>query len=166
MKTFSERDFELAREWAESQGFPKEEKFVKSDSVEIRLAYFVMPKSICPELPNFVWQCAVEDDSKDIINGVYGVSEETPEEFRPYPILHEQLELSLQGRICPCLGALDYELRAVPEELKRRYLPFRRDFFRDLVKYAEEHNYKPIDIAGFRESFKHLDELCSLGGLE
>lgn len=165
MRIHTREEVSMAVEWVESQNFPREEKII---TPEVKLNYFVMPRTVCPDLPNFVWQCLTMEGEE--LYGVYGISEETPEEFRPYPILHEQLEadkvLSGKSSDCSddsaCLSATIVEVRSVPERIMPKYIPFRRDFFRGLVKYAKNHGYDSDDIAGFRKSLGFLEKLARL----
>jgi len=52
--------------------------------------------------------------------------------------VHEIMEFAEFGRDVPgsCLKALMHELALVPEHMLKNYLPYRRDFFRALVRYS------------------------------
>ena len=154
MKSYSSQDVAKAREWCEIKGFPK--VFDESELIE----YYVMPQSINPDFPKFVWACANPRE------GVFGIADSVNERFRIFPVLHEFLEskFSESGRDeNTCLGVLLSELCAAgrvlsPVEFREGYVPFRKDFFDNLVSYAQSHpnDYSSGDIEGFRRSRDYL----------
>ena len=91
--------------------------------------YKVVKKELDPRLPHFV----------GVIDGLLFISEETPIEFREYPLKHEVFcNFLLKGQPGRCLEALRRELSLVPVKLKKKYIRFRTKFFEALVKYYKE----------------------------
>src|SRR3989344_4631321 len=86
-------------------------------------SYFVLPQSLEPILPDFVFRCT--GDSTD--NYVLGISDGVKEPFRPYAVVHELIEfteigIDEQGR---CRRALEREIELVPTEIRQKYLRMR-----------------------------------------
>ena len=93
--------------------------------------YAILAREANLELPGFLG-CFPDGDKQ-----YFFLSEDIPEEFREFQLVHEILEFTELGRDVPgsCLKALMHELALVPEHMLKNYLPYRRDFFRVLVRY-------------------------------
>lgn len=190
MKQHSNEEIERARNWFQSQSFEQVEAAMRNGT---KFSYFVMPQSLNPGLPHFVFQCANNGQ------GVFGISDSVPREFRKYAVAHEVFESG--GINIRCYGALEKELTSLlnDQELKapkdvrwqvdnvcwlfnrRRegilspesarsvdtvtpYIQLRRDFFKKLIVYAQEKGYSDKEIQGFRGSFMYLNRILeSLG---
>ena len=87
------------------------------------------------------------------------ISEEVPEEFRPYMVIHELAEFEvLKGQTDSCLNALKTELGRVPCRHILAYLPFRRNVFSELIIYLEKNQPKSPLLAEVRKSLNHLEK--------
>lgn len=96
--------------------------------------YAIMGRDACSDMPGFIG--CLSEEGKNF----FFVSEDVPEEFREFQLAHEIVEMTELGRDVPgsCLGALMQELAIVPQHMLKNYLPYRRDFFRRLVRYHEK----------------------------
>jgi len=93
------------------------------------------------------------------LEGEFFLSDETPEDFRDLVMAHEVFEFSLDGGPDGkgnCLKALLYELTLIPDDIRKNYLHYRRDFFAGMVDYIQEDNARRKNIA---ESLAYLEEL-------
>ena len=123
-----------------------------------KFKYFLMSQSESPALPDF----AIAIRARNLRYGaIFGVSDSLPEEFRKYWAGHEYMETVEFKPSAPnkCLKTLEREIILVPDELQTSYILRRRDFFENLVKYAERKRYDPKDIKNFRASLDRLEEL-------
>lgn len=133
---------------------------------------FVLPSSLST-LRNFVQRITpttVEMQSASNVDDVtvFGVSEEVPEEFRPYCVVHEIIEFLHLGieRKGRCALAAAQEYRLVVESGKfsatqlMEYATLRRNFFRDLIQFVEgTSSYTPDDITEFKCSLNYFDSV-------
>jgi len=186
MKQHSTEEIEGARNWFQSQGFEQVGVSMRNGT---KFSYFVMPQTLNPGLPHFVFQCANKGE------GVFGVSDSVPVEFRKYAVAHEVYESGGPLRM-KCFGALERELTSLlnDQELiapkdtrwgidnvcylfnRRRegiltptsaqsvdtitpYIQLRRDFFEKLIVYAQEKGYGGEEIIGFRGSLMYLNRI-------
>lgn len=111
-----------------------------------RIPYTILKKEAEPRLPGFL----------GFPNGQnLFISEEVPEQFGYSQLIHEFIEFTeLSGKEGRCLEALKRELKLVPEEIKREYLKYRRDFFANLVNYyknSSDENFKKILKKRYRQ---------------
>lgn len=117
--------------------------------------YAILVREVNPYLPGFLG-CFPDGDKQ-----YFFISEEVPQEFREFQLVHEILEFTELGRDVPgsCLKALMHELALVPEYMLKNYLPYRRDFFRNLVRYREmfPENRSTFDD-NIKESLFYLEE--------
>lgn len=103
--------------------------------------YHVLDRSLEPRLPGFLGFSGGEH---------LFISEEVPEDFRPYMLTHEIREFTtLAGLPGRCCVALTFELAEVPPEIYVVYLSYRLQFFRNLVAYyVESDDPKVSDLKG------------------
>jgi len=106
---------------------------VGSGEIELegkKIPYTILKKELAPELPGFL----------GFFEGEHlFISEEVPEKFREPQLIHEIIEFTeLKGKKGRCVESLKRELSIVPEEIKKEYLEYRRDFFAKLVEYYED----------------------------
>lgn len=153
MEQNTKQEIEEARKFMIDNRF--EEVHVSLAGLEF--SYFVLPQSLNPSLPDFVYRCtgAPEDSA------VFGISDSVPEESRKYAVAHEVIEfgqigLHVKGR---CSQALKKELSLVPESIKTNYIEMRRNFFRNLIDYAKNNNYSQGDIQEFKASLSELEKI-------
>jgi hypothetical protein len=91
-------------------------------------------------------------------NGRPFVSDEVPEGFMNYMVFHELQEFEkMPGGEDRCLTTLIEELKRVPEQELKEYVPFRREVFRSLVGYLQRHQ-QPLESAA-RKSLEHLERM-------
>ena len=161
MKKDTKLSIDETREYFQSQNYTE---------VEIRragreLSYFILPATLSPELPNFVFRCTgLPGDGE-----VFGISEDVDPRFRDYWVLHEYMEfveigMDVEGR---CKQALDQELDIVKGRFNlsdfEHYVRQRRNFFRDLIVYCskETDTYTPEDLQEFGKSLSELERVLS-----
>lgn len=186
MKQHSNEEIEKARSWFQSQSLEEVEATMRNGT---KFSYFIMPQTINPSLPHFVFQCASKGE------GVFGISDSVPAEFRKYAVAHEVYESKGAPRL-RCYGALEKELTSLlndqelvaPKDIRweidnvcylfnrRRegtlaprsaqsvdtvtpYIQLRRDFFEKLIIYAQEKGYDEKEIQGFRGSLMYLTRI-------
>jgi hypothetical protein len=158
MKKFTKQEIDDTRDNFIEQGYKEVELTLDGHS----FSYFVLPQSLYPSLPDFVFRC-----TGDPTDGyVLGISESVREDFRPYPVFHKFVEFIefADTRIAKknrCLEALGKELAIVPDSVKPEYLIMRRDFFRKFVEYCKAHpeEYSKKDILRIKNSLSMLEEL-------
>lgn len=136
MKKHTQRQIDNARDWATAQNFEKVDVKLENG---LEFSYFVMPQSLNPELPHFVWQCSNQGQ------GVFGVADTVPAHFRKVVVAHEVYE-SLLSPYGTCAGALDLEFSILAKEdhvsvTSSRshyvdYMRMRQAFFRNLIAYT------------------------------
>ena len=91
--------------------------------------YFIVSRLLEPNLPGFVGF----PGGKTLF-----ISEEVPEEFRPYMLWHEiQEQAESPSQMGKCLITLVGELDRVPSEMKQRYIDYRRRFFQNFAAYLQ-----------------------------
>ena len=155
MKKYTKADMEGARDYFRNNGFPE---------VDVALgvrnfSYFVMPQSLNPSLPDFVYRCTGEPED----GYVFGISDSVDEIFRPYAVAHEFIEFTEVGIDTPnrCVSALEEELKLVPSDIKNDYVAMRKSFFENLIEYClnQSETYTESDISEFRQSLDKLNEL-------
>jgi len=94
-----------------------------------KVLYTVLKKELALELPWFLGYPEGEH---------LFISEEVPEVFVRPQLIHEVVEFTqLKGEPWRCLLALQIELANVPDEFKKEYIPYRKNFFANLIKYYE-----------------------------
>jgi hypothetical protein len=156
MKKFTKEEIDGTRAYFKSQGFEE----VEVDFVGRKFSYFVLPQSLEPNLPDFVFRCT--GNPKD--GHVLGISDSVREEFRRYAVFHEYVEFTQIGMEQPnrCVSALDIELDIVPDEIKPGYVRMRRDFFRNLIAYCSKQpdKYTSEDLNEFKGSLSRLEEIA------
>ena len=124
-------------------------------------SYYVLPKSLQPALPDFVFRMTGEPED----GYVFGISDSMPDAFRQYAVAHEFIEftrigIDTQGR---CVEALRTELMLVPEDIKSDYINRRMDFFNNLVEYCKNQaDFTPEDIIEMQQSLSKLESLSKL----
>lgn len=90
------------------------------------------------------------------------LSEEIPEMYREFMVLHELQEFEeLQGKKGRCLEALKFELKHVPREIRGEYVIFRRETFSELLTYFEKQDGGKDFIGEVRSSFEHLNSIIN-----
>ncbi len=95
------------------------------------------------------------------------ISNEVPERFRDLFVAHEVYEYALEGGPDGkgnCLKALFYELSLIPENIRKEYLPYRRDFFARMVAFYEGNDEFYTRRNNIRESFKYLKSIEASDG--
>jgi len=158
MKSFSKAYIDSVREYFRGQDYSEIEVTLGERS----FSYFVVPQEEEPDLLDFVVRITGNNPSD---GHVFGISDHVKEHHRSYAVAHEFIEFTeigvdVEGR---CVRALEEELTLVPKDIKPDYLRMRRDFFRGLIPYCEEQpeNYNDQDIAEFRKTLAHLEELLN-----
>lgn len=115
-----------------------------------KIPYTILKKESVPTLPGFLGYPKAE---------YLFISEEVPEEFRVPQLIHEIIEFTeLTGQKGRCVEALKRELSVIPEEIKQKYIEYRRDFFKRLIEYYknfEDENFK----AEIQASYEFLQKL-------
>ncbi len=91
------------------------------------------------------------------------ISDQVPEEYRSFMILHELIETgpalaSAPGR---CLAALMQELTLVPESIYIRYCQFRHQAFQDLVDFYQRRDHDPAFMVEIQNSLTYLKKLTA-----
>jgi hypothetical protein len=154
MKKFTEAEIEGTLDYFRQQGFEE----VGVSLGNRRFSYFVLPQSLEPELPDFVYRCTGTSGKY-----VFGISDSVREDFRPYPIVHEFIEfteigINVKNR---CVRALEKELELVPGDIMPEYVSMRRNFFRNLISYCAERpeHYTVDDIDEFRQTLERLEKI-------
>ena len=133
-------------------------KEVEAKVGDYSFSYFILPKTLKPELQNFA--LVLPGETKD--NYLIGVSEDIREEFQKYFAAHEYIEFvkfyDVQGK---CVKALEEELKQVPKEIKKDYLKARMDFFKNLIDYVSKYSqdYGKETANEFKQSLSKLEEL-------
>lgn len=115
------------------------------------ISFLLVSKDREPRLRGFVGES----------EGYFFISDEVPEEYRPYFVYHEHLEFTaFKGEMGRCLAALKCELGLVPEYLQTEYLVYRRDFFEHLLTFLRlPENDTPAEfLAEIQASFDYLNE--------
>ncbi len=157
MKSFTKAEIDGTRDYFRGQDF--EEVQVSLDGCEF--SYFVLPQSLEPRLADFAFRSTGEKADGYVL----GISDSVDPRFRPFAMAHEYLEFVEIGIDTPgrCVMALERELSLVPDDIMEEYLPFRRDFFSNLIEYcsAQPDKYSPSDINEFKGSLARLEELIS-----
>jgi hypothetical protein len=151
MKQHSNEEIENTRNHFNSLGLEEVNITLKDGTA---FSYYVMPQTFNSNLPHFVFQCANKGQ------GVFGISDSVPQEFRRYAVAHEVYE-SRGSPIIVCSGALEKELELIEEDfgsitVLRSYLELRRDFFENLVNYAKNNGQ---DCTQFQESLQYLQRV-------
>lgn len=144
----------------EKTGWPKviASRMVGEEKIVFRgiaYPYAILDRELNPDLPGFLG-CLPYGDKQ-----FFFLSEDVPKEFREFQLVHEIMEFTEFGRDVPgsCLKALMHELALVPEYMLKNYLPYRRDFFRSLVRYREmfPESWSTFDD-NIKESLFYLEE--------
>ena len=130
MRKFTKDQIEGARTHFRSREFQEVEVTLDNRT----FSYFVVPQSEEPNLPDFVIRLTGESDDGYVL----GISDSVDERYRQYAVSHEFIEFVETGIDTPdrCIGALEEELKLVPEDIKPDYIRMRRDFFRNLIPYS------------------------------
>jgi len=115
--------------------------------------YHVLSRHLEPELLGFL----------GFPGGIFlFVSEDVPSAFVPFVLGHEVREFTeLSGQVGRCLAALRRELEEVPNDLRDRYIIWRRNFFERLVTYYRQRG--ETDTEFFKEicaSLAHLRQMA------
>lgn len=155
MKKFTKAEIDGARKYFESKNFQK----VGANLDNLKFTYFVLPQSLEPNLPDFVYRCAGE-----LPDGyVFGISDSVREDYRQYAVAHEFIEFTKIGidTTNRCVGALEEELNLVPENIKPGYLIMRKNFFKNLIDYCSKHQdyYTKSDLNEFKKTLDKLRRL-------
>jgi hypothetical protein len=90
------------------------------------------------------------------------ISDEVPESFRELYIAHEAYEYALEGGPDSrgnCLRALRYELSLVPRNIRKEYIPYRRNFFRRMVAFYDGNAEFSIRRDNILESLRFIETL-------
>lgn len=156
MKPYLPEHIETTRDYFERQRYPREKATIQG----ITFPYFVLPRYRLPNFPDFVLTMAATPVNEGFL---LGISDRIEAPFRPYWMYHEVLELielppDTSDR---CLRALELELQAVPRELRANYVPQRREFFANQIKYAQNFpdRYTPDDFSQWEKSGQFLEQL-------
>jgi hypothetical protein len=117
----------------------------------IHFTCFVLPERLCPNLPNFAFQCVANDRSEPDQDAVFGVSAGIKPAWRPFVAAHEIREYWI-GMTCP--EAARAEASSVmnsnlSEEEQEAYIRMRKEFFSLLVPFAQANSYNPAKIEEF-----------------
>ena len=157
MKQFTESEINQARSYFKEQEFAE----IQVTLGEHSFSYFVLPQSLEPNLPDFVYRCTGQDPDDYVL----GISDSIEERFRQYAVAHEFIEFTQIGINTKdrCVKALEKELELVPEDIKPDYIQMRLNFFRNLIQYcsAQPEFYTKTDIKEFQQSLRKLTELVS-----
>ena len=94
-----------------------------------KIPYTILRKEVEPKLPGFLGF----PEGKFLF-----ISEEVPEEFRNPQLVHEIIEFTeLKGKKGRCLESMKRELEIVPDDIKKEYIEYRRNFFGRLIEYSK-----------------------------
>jgi hypothetical protein len=118
---------------------------------EVRvLKYWIINKNMTDAPSLFVGIC----------NDIYFISEEVPEIYRPYFIIHEEVCAFLRKneRDDHCLDALNFELTMIPKVVWDDNISFRLRFFQSLVAYREKYGEDDL-LKEIRKSRNRLTKL-------
>ncbi len=174
MKSLSKEERDQRRALYEKLGWKKQT--IAAGDGRVFDCYLIPKESCPPALPNAViritpsmeeYRTSEHPDQE----AFFGVSEEMPEKFRQFAVMHEVFEflhigLEHSGR---CAKAAEMEIRllmksALTPAEKNEYLNLRLRFFQDLVVYTLgfPDQYTPDDVEEFRGSlriFHHEERL-------
>ena len=90
------------------------------------------------------------------------VSDEVPEQFRPFMVMHELYEFeTYKGRPFQCVRALLKEMQLVSDDQFPAYVRFRKDVFSNLVGFLERHEPTSSFLPHAKESLGLLELWCS-----
>ena len=158
MKKFSKEEIDNGRKYCRDKRFTELEVSVGGRNIN----YFVVPSSVNPDLPNFVFR--MTGDPKE--GYILGVDEGMSEELRPYALFEEYVEflekgIDAKGRV------VEAEAEAISlirdESLKERYVLMRREFFTKMLEENEKHPEKYLfteaDVVEFKKNLSMLDEI-------
>lgn len=91
------------------------------------------------------------------------ISEEVPEEFRSYMVLHELSEFEkFKDSPNSCLSALISELNFSAKENPEKhaeYLKFRKEVFKSLINFTQENSPNSEHLGEMRKSLSLLEDL-------
>ncbi len=106
----------------QTEAYFRKEKFpvVVSDAAGRDLKYHIIPQSLNPDLPDFIYRVTNDKTKRNVM----GVSQSVPKELQPYFILAEYIEfieigLGARGRI---KEAERRTLNVIPTDLLKDYL--------------------------------------------
>lgn len=154
MKKFTKQEIDGTREYFHSRNMPEIQVTLGNRA----FTYFVLPQSLEPNLPDFVFRCT----GKHTDGYVFGISDSVKAEYRQYAVAHEFIEFTEIGidNQNRCARALEEELKLVPENIKSDYLTMRRNFFKNLITYCTNklEQYTEADLNEFRNSLAKLEE--------
>src|SRR3989344_3498419 len=89
MKKFTKLEIDGARKYFRSQSMPEVEVTLGNRN----FSYFILPQSLEPNLPNFLYRYTGE-----LPDGyVFGISDSVNEVLRPYAVAHEFIEFTEIG---------------------------------------------------------------------
>lgn len=118
------------------------------------VSYAILRRDVNENLPGFVG-CFKKEEER-----FFFISDEVPPHFREPQVLHEIMEIQKLEE-CPgsCLASLVFELTTLADDIREKYLVYRRDFFRRLVSYCAAHPewYPEQRVTDFRESLDYLE---------
>jgi hypothetical protein len=93
-------------------------------------------------------------------NGRPFISDEVRQDYQRPMVFHELAEFEiLQNGNESCLEALKAELITVPVNRRKDYVSFRKEVFRELVKYFKESEPESQLIPKLKQSLAHLEGL-------
>ncbi|MEX2410611.1 MAG: hypothetical protein WD607_04440 [Candidatus Paceibacterota bacterium] len=115
-------------------------EWIIENELEVRKVYYnnnVITYSVLKkETMNFLGFLGLQE-------GYFYISEEVPEEFMEPQIIHEFIEFNeLKGQRRRCLESLKRELSIVPEDIKKSYIEYRKDFFKRLTEFFEDSDHE------------------------
>jgi hypothetical protein len=93
-------------------------------------------------------------------NGRPFISDEVPERFRKYMVLHELVEFEkFSEEEDSCYKALRFELMDVVDDDIYEYVPFRAETFEHLINYLKQNESDSDLLPKVKRSCRHLNEL-------
>ena len=155
MKKFSKAEIEGCRDSFREQEYPEITVLLGGRE----FTYFELPPELNIALPNYCLRVTGEPSDGYVL----GVSTDVKKIWRPRPVLHEYIEFMEIGIDTPdrCIRALEEELRYAPHHKAQEYLLMRREFFKNLIPFAENspEYFTQNDIHEFQQSLNRLEQL-------
>ena len=153
MRLFRKEEIDSTRNEFREKGYEE----VSSDLEKRDFTYFILPRFLSNDLPDFVLRMTGEPED----GYVFGISESVDPFWRVYPVAHEFIECIEIGINTPngCVKALEEELLLVPAEMKKDYISMRRQYFRNLASYAQDRSdeYTKFDVVQFQKNAEKLE---------
>ena len=156
MRNFAPEEIEGVRRLFKKNGYPEVDTSVGGR----RVHYFVLPSSMNPNLPGFLYR-ATGDSKEDY---VIGVDERVRADLRPFAVLEEYIEflelgVNSRGRVAKAEGEV---LRLLSTDLLHDYVSMRLGVFRKELELARRQPEKYLLTDEDREEFEAAIKLLEM----